>query len=356
MTSNNATNRTRPKLSTVLANTVATVATLSSYLAMVAFARDVLDMSVFLAYTTAGVFEMMLFTVAILARERAQAGKPYGTFMLLTVVFATAAGAFAGWEEIYAGHPWQAAAFRLLVAWSAAAAWHFEFLGLKELSTGISWRAARINRRMQAVQEATEALFRARDLGKTKTIKKRESAYIRAVSRARRMVTPDEMRALTEAQQDSADALVSHLAFTRSGHERINAAFEGRGVQVPRVERRATVRTVTPNAPTVPTVAPVASVAVPTNATETEDAPEPAVTAASAETSRTSIAATVARETGEGRLCYGCGKPLPASATARARYCVEYDENGRRSQRCKNLFNSGRGYRAKAGVSEPAFA
>lgn len=353
MTSNNATNGTRPKLSTVLANTVATVATLSSYLAMVAFARDVLDMSVFLAYTTAGVFEMMLFTVAILARERAQEGKPYGTFMLLTVLFATAAGAFAGWEEIYAGHPWQAAAFRLLVAWSAAAAWHFEFLGLKELSTGISWRAARINRRMQAVQEATEALFRARDIGKTNVIKKREKAYIRAVSRARHLVTPDEMRALTEAQQDSADALVSHLAFTRSGHERINAAFEGRGVQVPRVERRATLRTVTPNAPTVPTVAPAA---LPTNTTENEDAPEPPVTTTSAETSRTTIAATVTRETGEGRLCDGCGKPLPASATARARYCVEYDENGRRSQRCKNLYNSGRGYRAKADVSEPSFA
>lgn len=356
MTSNNATNRTRPKLSTVLANTVATVATLSSYLAMVAFARDVLDMSVFLAYTTAGVFEMMLFTVAILARERAQEGKPYGTFMLLTVLFATAAGAFAGWEEIYAGHPWQAAAFRLLVAWSAAAAWHFEFLGLKELSTGISWRAARINRRMQAVQEATEALFRARDIGKTNVIKKREKAYIRAVSRARHLVTPDEMRALTEAQQDSADALVSHLAFTRSGHERINAAFEGRGIQAPRVERRATVRTVATNAVTVASVAPVASVASLTNETENEDAPAPAVTAARAETPRTSVAATVARDSGQGRLCYGCGKPLPASATARARYCIEYDESGRRSQRCKNLYNSGRGYRAKADVSEPAFA
>lgn len=350
MTSNNATQRNRPKLSSVLANTVATVATLSSYLAMVAFARDVLEMSAFLAYTTAGVFEMMLFTVAILARERAEAGKPYGTFMLLTVVFATAAGAFAGWEEIYAGHPWQAAAFRLLVAWSAAAAWHFEFLGLKELSTGISWRAARINRRMQTVQEATEALFRARDLGKTNVIKKREAAYIRAVSRARHLVTPDEMRALTEAQQDSADALVSHLTFTRSGHERINAAFEGRGVQVPRVERRATLRTVTPNAPTVPTVA------LPAKENGTEDAPAPAVAAANADTPRTAVAATVTREAGEGRLCDGCGKPLPASATARARYCVEYDENGRRLQRCKNLFNSGRGYRAKDGVSEPAFA
>lgn len=353
MTSNNGTQRNRPKLSTVLANSVATVATLSSYIAMVNFATHVLEMSPIYAYATAGVFEMMLFTVAILARERAKDGKPYGMFMILTIVFATAAGCFAGWEEIYVGHPWGAAVFRLMVAWSAAAAWHFEFLGLKELSTGISWRAARINRRMQAVQEATEALFRARDIGKTSVIKKREKAYIRAVSRARHLVTPDEMRALTEAQQDSADALVSHLAFTRSGHERINAAFEGRGVQVPRVERRATLRTVTPNAPTVPTVAPAA---LPTNTTENEDAPEPPVTTTSAETSRTSIAATVTRETGEGRLCDGCGKPLPASATARARYCVEYDENGRRSQRCKNLFNSGRGYRAKADVSEPSFA
>lgn len=354
MTSNNTTQRNRPKLSSVLANTVATVATLSSYIAMVNFATHVLEMNPIYAYATAGVFEMMLFTVAILARERAKDDKPYGMFMLLTVVFATAAGCFAGWEEIYVGHPWGAAVFRLMVAWSAAAAWHFEFLGLKELSTGISWRAARINRRMQKVQEATEALFRARDLGKTNVIKKREKAYIRAVSRARRMVTPEEMRALTEAQQDSADALVSHLAFTRSGHERINAAFEGRGVQVPRVERRATVRTVTPNAPTVPTVAPVESTA---NATETEVAPEPAVTAASAaEKPRTSVAATVTRDTGSGRLCDGCGKPLPASATARARYCVEYDESGRRSQRCKNLFNAGRGYRMKATASEPAFA
>lgn len=349
MTSTNTTNTTRPKLSTILANTVATVATLSSYLAMVAFARDVLDMSVFLAYTTAGVFEMMLFTVAILARERAQAGKPYGTFMLLTVVFATAAGAFAGWEEIYAGHPWQAAAFRLLVAWSAAAAWHFEFLGLKELSTGISWRAARINRRMQAVQEATEALFRARDIGKTNVIKKREKAYIRAVSRARHLVTPEEMRALTEAQQDSADALVSHLAFTRSGHERINAAFEGRGVQASRIERRATTtRTVTADA---------ATVAVPSPSNAPQEVTEPA---SSAETPSTTVAATVTRESAQSRLCDGCGKPLPASATARARYCIEYDEQGRRRQTCKNLYNSGRGYRPKPGVTreigEPAFA
>lgn len=341
MTSHNATNGTRPKLSTVLANTVATVATLSSYLAMVNFARDVLEMSAFLAYTTAGVFELMLFTVAIFARERAKDGKPYGAFMILTVVFATIAGGFAGWEELHAGHPLAAAAFRLFVAWSAAAAWHFDFLGLKELSTGISWRASRINRRMQAVQEATEALFRARDIGKRRAILRHERAYIRAVSRARHLVTPDEMRALTEAQQDSADALVSHLAFTRSGHERINAAFEGRGVQMPRVERRATVRTVAPNAPTV---APVASVALPVNATE--DAPSPSVAAASVDD----------RPTGPGTLCHGCGRQNRGGKTPRAKFCQE-DEYGNKSAKCKQLYNDGKGYYPKPSTNpEPVAA
>ncbi len=349
MTSTNTTNTTRPKLSTILANTVATVATLSSYLAMVNFALDVLEMNPFLAYTTAGVFELMLFTVAIFARERAKEDRPYGTFMLLTVAFATVAGGFAGWEELHAGHPPAAAAFRLFVAWSAAAAWHFDFLGLKQLSTGISWRQGRINRRMQHVQEATESLFRARDIGNPRSIARHQRAYIRAVSRARSMVTPEEMRALTEAQQDSADALVSHLAFTRSGHERINAAFEGRGVQASRIERRATTtRTVTANA---------ATVAVPAPSNAPQEVTEPA---SSAETPSTTVAATVTRESGQSRLCDGCGKPLPASATARARYCIEYDEQGRRRQTCKNLYNSGRGYRPKPGVTreigEPAFA
>lgn len=91
----NTTNRRHPRASTILAVLVAGIATVNAYLAMVAFAIDMVGMDEGTAYVTAGVFELSLFTVAVLAREAAKDNRPNGILLTLTWVLSGASGVFA---------------------------------------------------------------------------------------------------------------------------------------------------------------------------------------------------------------------------------------------------------------------
>ena len=204
---------------------VALISTGSAYLAMVQFGIDVLAMNQGTAYATAGVFELSLVTVALLAREAARDNRPGGTLLALTWALSSASGVFAAWHEAYIDHPLGAVVFRFLVPLLAALMWHLALIGDRHLATGTSWSAMRQSARMHALFLSTEDLFRAQSLSDgSRTARRRlaraEAGRRRARSVALRTVPPTEMRAqvaawceaLAAVGDGTADVARLHLA------------------------------------------------------------------------------------------------------------------------------------------------
>ncbi|MFD2027878.1 winged helix-turn-helix domain-containing protein [Promicromonospora aerolata] len=204
---------------------VALISTGSAYLAMVQFGIDVLAMNQGTAYATAGVFELSLVTVALLAREAARDNRPGGTLLALTWALSSASGVFAAWHEAYIDHPLGAVVFRFVVPLLAALMWHLALIGDRHLATGTSWSAMRQSARMHALFLSTEDLFRAQSLSDgSRTARRRlaraEAGRRRARSVALRTVPPTEMRAqvaawceaLAAVGDGTADVARLHLA------------------------------------------------------------------------------------------------------------------------------------------------
>ncbi|MEU4362750.1 helix-turn-helix domain-containing protein [Promicromonospora sp. NPDC023987] len=204
---------------------VALISTGSAYLAMVQFGIDVLAMNQGTAYATAGVFELSLVTVALLAREAARDNRPGGTLLALTWALSSASGVFAAWHEAYIGHPVGAVVFRFIVPLLAALMWHLALIGDRHLATGTSWSAMRQSARMHALFLSTEDLFRAQSLSDGSRAARRrlaraEAGRRRARSVALRTVPPMEMRAqvaawceaLAAVGDGTADVARLHLA------------------------------------------------------------------------------------------------------------------------------------------------
>ncbi|MFI9486995.1 helix-turn-helix domain-containing protein [Promicromonospora sp. NPDC052451] len=204
---------------------VALISTGSAYLAMVQFGVDVLAMNQGTAYATAGVFELSLVTVALLAREAARDNRPGGTLLALTWALSSASGIFAAWHEAYIGHPVGAVLFRFVVPLLAALMWHLALIGDRHLATGTSWSALRQSARMHALFLTTEDLFRAQSLNDgsraaRRRLAKAEAGRRRARSVALRTVPPTEMRAqvaawceaLAAVGDGTADVARLHLA------------------------------------------------------------------------------------------------------------------------------------------------
>jgi hypothetical protein len=204
---------------------VALISTGSAYLAMVQFGIDVLAMNQGTAYATAGVFELSLVTVALLAREAARDNRPGGTLLALTWALSSASGVFAAWHEAYIGHPIGAVLFRFIVPLLAALMWHLALIGDRHLATGTSWSALRQSARMHALFLTTEDLFRAQSLhdgsrAARRRLARAEAGRRRARSVALRTVPPMEMRAqvaawceaLAAVGDGTADVARLHLA------------------------------------------------------------------------------------------------------------------------------------------------
>ncbi|WP_454860141.1 helix-turn-helix domain-containing protein [Promicromonospora soli] len=221
---------TRRSRSLVLtgAISVALISTGSAYLAMVQFGIDVLAMNQGTAYATAGVFELSLVTVALLAREAARDNRPGGTLLALTWALSSASGVFAAWHEAYIGHPVGAVLFRFIVPLLAALMWHLALIGDRHLATGTSWSAMRQSARMHALFLTTEDLFRAQSLNDgsrsaRRRLSRAEAGRRRARSVALRTVPPTEMRAqvaawceaLAAVGDGTADVARLHLADRR---------------------------------------------------------------------------------------------------------------------------------------------
>jgi hypothetical protein len=192
---------------------------------MVQFGIDVLAMNQGTAYATAGVFELSLVTVALLAREAARDNRPGGTLLALTWALSSASGVFAAWHEAYIGHPVGAILFRFIVPLLAALMWHLALIGDRHLATGTTWSAMRQSARMHALFLTTEDLFRAQSLhdgsrAARRRLARAEAGRRRARSVALRTVPPMEMRAqvaawceaLAAVGDGTADVARLHLA------------------------------------------------------------------------------------------------------------------------------------------------
>jgi hypothetical protein len=319
-------NRTnRPKASTVLAVVVAGIATGNAYLAMVDFAVDMVGMERNTAYVIAGVFELSLFTVAVLAREAAKDNRPNGVLLTLTWVLSGASGIFAAMHEHELGHGIGAILFRLSVPTLAALMWHLALIGERHLATGTTWADARRQRAMQGLYESAEEAFRLHGTWREAGSQRR---YRRALHKARRVSPPSVMIHQTQQWDAASAAETATIITARANHSRQMAAFTNRQVEAP-APRPATSSTppAAPPAPVVATVRPApAPVAVPVAA------PVYAQT-----TTDTTPVATPA--TGD-RKCLGCGNPLPADARPNARYCSRKNPDGSRDQSCKNRYHA----------------
>lgn len=180
---------------------VALISTAAAYVAMVGFGRDVLEMGAINAYAFAGVFELSLVTVALMAREAAQQDRPAQTLLTLTWLLSAASGFFAGWHEIYLGHAATAAAFRFIVPLLAALMWHLALVGDRHLAMERSWSDLRMGARMHALlatrvewRRARDTAARKRTASSRRKLERAQKRYWRAEAVALRSVAPGAMR------------------------------------------------------------------------------------------------------------------------------------------------------------------
>lgn len=325
----NRTNRPMPKASTVLAVVVAGIATGNAYLAMVDFAIDMVGMDPDTAAVIAGVFELSLFTVAVLAREAAKDNRPNGVLLTLTWVLSGASGLFAALHEYDMGHGIGAILFRLSVPTLAALMWHLALIGERHLATGTTWADARRQRAMQAMYEAAEDALRIGPDGR----KGRRAAarFRRARSRARRLSPPAVMIHQTQQWDAASAAETATILTARDNHARQMGAFTARQVEAPATNPATNPAPSTDITPTAP--APVAVVRpAPAPVAVPVAVPVYAQTAATVTDATTHVTVAVDGE----RKCLGCGTPLPANASPRAKYCVKKHEDGTRDRSCMN--------------------
>lgn len=181
--------------------TVALISTAAAYVAMVGFGRDVLAMGAINAYAFAGVFELSLVTVALMAREAAQQDRPAQTLLTLTWVLSAASGFFAGWHELHLGHAATAAAFRFIVPLLAALMWHLALVGDRHLAMERSWSELRTGARMHALlatrvewRRARDTALRKRTASSRRKLERAQKRYWRAEAVALRSVAPGAMR------------------------------------------------------------------------------------------------------------------------------------------------------------------
>ncbi|MGH8964953.1 MAG: hypothetical protein ACRDXB_06440, partial [Actinomycetes bacterium] len=180
---------------------VALISTAAAYVAMVGFGRDVLAMGAINAYAFAGVFELSLVTVALMAREAAQQDRPAQTLLSLTWLLSAASGFFAGWHEIHLGHAVTAAAFRFIVPLLAALMWHLALVGDRHLALERSWSDLRMGARMHALlgtrvewRRARDTALRKRTRSSRRKLERAQKRYWRAETVALRSVAPGAMR------------------------------------------------------------------------------------------------------------------------------------------------------------------
>lgn len=201
---------------------VALISTGAAYTAMVAFARDVLAMTTYPAWAFAGVFELSLVTVALMAREAAKADRPNGTLLVLTWVLSGASGFFAAFHEQTLGNPVYASVFRICVPLLAALMWHLALVGDRHLAMQRSFTEMRAGARVWKTIVTAEEVALAEQAFLKESTRVNQRRLKDAVKRHRRVrsvtlktIDPDTMDAHIDSWVGSFFALGRGITFGR---------------------------------------------------------------------------------------------------------------------------------------------
>lgn len=226
---------------------VALISTAAAYVAMTGFGRDVLKMGSANAYAFAGVFELSLVTVALMAREAAQQNRPAQTLLTLTWGLSGASGTFSAVHELYLGHGPVAAVFRFTVPLLAALMWHLALVGDRHLAMERSWNEIRMGARMHALlstrvewRRARDHALRRRTRWSRRKLERAQRRYWRAEATALRAVAPGAMR---EQITQWVDAFSAVSEGTRAADRLpitlpdVNEVFDGVAVPAPVAEQ-----------------------------------------------------------------------------------------------------------------------
>ncbi|WP_163187730.1 helix-turn-helix domain-containing protein [Cellulosimicrobium sp. SL-1] len=245
-----------PMVAVVIA---ATIATALAYSGMVLFGLEVAHMSPLEAYGLAGFLEISLVAVALMARNAALEGRPYGVLLALTWVLSGTSGLFAALHEIAvptASTPYMVV-FRFVPPLVAALMWHLALVGERHMVTGHTLEERRRELRVHGYVSALEQWRDARadsagspaDLRKVRAAHERQRA---ARDAALKLLTVEDFERRMQVWVDRLEAAERHgnrldligASSAKRGTARGKAGAAGREAYAP-AEAPAVVAAVT---------------------------------------------------------------------------------------------------------------
>ncbi|OLT53087.1 winged helix-turn-helix domain-containing protein [Cellulosimicrobium sp. CUA-896] len=195
----------------------ATIATALAYSGMVLFGLEVAHMSPLEAYGLAGFLEVSLVAVALMARNAALEGRPYGVLLTLTWVLSGTSGVFAALHEVAVpteSTPYMVV-FRFVPPLVAALMWHLALVGERHMVTGHTLDERRRETRVHAYVTALEQWRDARvdssgssaDLRKVRAAHQRQRA---ARDGALKLLTVEDFERRMQVWVDRLEAAERH--------------------------------------------------------------------------------------------------------------------------------------------------
>lgn len=182
-----------PMVAVVIA---AFIATALAYSGMVLFGLEVAHMAPLEAYALAGFLEVSLVAVALMARNAALEGRPYGVLLTLTWVLSGTSGVFAALHEVAvptASTPYMVV-FRFVPPLVAALMWHLALVGERHLVTGHTLDE---RRREHRVHQYVTALELWRDARLDSSGSRRGAHKVRAAHERQRAARDRALKLLT---------------------------------------------------------------------------------------------------------------------------------------------------------------
>ncbi|GAB2469631.1 helix-turn-helix domain-containing protein [Xylanimonas ulmi] len=282
-----------PMVAVVLA---ATIATALAYSGMVLFGLEVAHMSRIEAFGLAGFLEVSLVAVALLARNAALEGRPYGVLLTLTWILSGTSGMFAALHQIAVPDettPYMVA-FRFVPPLVAALMWHLALVGERHLVTGHTLEERRREHRVHQYVTALELWRDARvdSRGDSAGMRKVRTAHRRQIAArdsALRMLTVEDFEQRMQVWVERLETAERH----GSRLDLIGATSAQRGVSAARHDDGVApdhLAAVTDEAPVAP--APVEEAAVAGQRADDGEAADPASSEPFAEAFAQALAAS----------------------------------------------------------------
>ncbi|WP_041294769.1 helix-turn-helix domain-containing protein [Isoptericola variabilis] len=172
------------------------IATALAYSGMVLFGLEVAGMTPMEAYSLAGFLEVSLVAVALLARNAALEGRPYGVLLTLTWILSGTSGVFAALHEVAVPSettPYMVV-FRFVPPLVAALMWHLALVGERHLVTGHTLDE---RRREHRVHQYVATLETWRDARRDNTGTRRGTRKVRVAHARQRAARDRALKLLT---------------------------------------------------------------------------------------------------------------------------------------------------------------